>query len=765
MIEKLNRWLFSTVYKSEEDQRMARVLFILICAYWFASLVVIVLDQVWGNKSLTINLIAGGVFQLIPVLLLRYGKLAASGFFNIAIYLVFATYFATIGQGIHDYVVILYPIIIMIAGLTGHRRRLILATIISLAAIAWLILGEINGWISPIIVPSRWPDIIAAGLLILTGAIAVYLLVTNLEYGMAQTRHELNERKRVETALRESEENLKEIIESSPDNIFVVEIEGNERYRLKRINTALEKIFNSSRSNIEGKYISDLVDKESAKLIHARFAQCIRTKTALKYEEYATLPNKTYFTSLIPILNKEETVVRLIGISRDITERKQAEDALRSREGRYRALFEQSHDGVFIISLDGQYLDVNQRGAEMLGYSVDEILYYRGREILAENGPSQRTIKQLMTGKKVPLTERMFCRKDGTVFTAEVNMELVLDGNGNPLHIQSIVRDITIRKKMQLAMEQTENRFRALIEHSTDAITLIDANARVVYESPSVALLSGYTAEERLGRSGLELIYPEDIPMIRQILGQVLSEPNRIESARFRSVHKDGNVRWTEGTAINLLHQPSVKAIVINYRDITDRNRAETALREANEQLSLRIKEVIDLQHELREQALRDPLTGLYNRRHLADAMEREVARIKREKLSLSVIVIDIDYFKKINDNHGHQIGDQFLIAISKVIASHARTSDIACRYGGEEFLLVMPGANMRTAIKRAEEIRKECADIKIVSGEKNLKVTLSLGVATYPKHGKTAEEIVIKADKAMYKAKRAGRNCVTAWK
>ena len=350
--------------------------------------------------------------------------------------------------------------------------------------------------------------------------------------------------------------------------------------------------------------------------------------------------------------------------------------------------------------------------------------------------------------------------------------------NHNKLHEET--REVNLRKlreriaeleaseaelgKMAQALKQSEKRFRALIEHSTDAITLIDANARVIYESPSVELLSGYSAEERLGRSGLELIYPDDLPTVREVMGRVLAQPNHIENAIFRSVRNDGVIRWTEGTAINLLHEPSVGAIVINYRDITDRKNDEKALQDANEELSVRVREIEELQSELREQALRDPLTGLYNRRHLADAMERELARVKRERRSLSVIVLDIDRFKEINDNYGHQIGDQFLIEISNLIAGHARSSDIACRYGGEEFLLVMPGATLKTALKRAEQIRKQAEDIRISIGKKQLKVTLSLGVATYPKHGKGAEEIVVKADKAMYKAKRAGRNCVAVW-
>lgn len=322
-----------------------------------------------------------------------------------------------------------------------------------------------------------------------------------------------------------------------------------------------------------------------------------------------------------------------------------------------------------------------------------------------------------------------------------------------------------VHGEMARTLEQSEKRFRALIEHSTDAISLIDAKTNVIYESPSVNLMTGYSAEERLGKSGLELIYPEDLPQIRSTMARVFAQPNHIESSQFRSVRKNGTVWWTEGTAINLLHEPSVGAIVINYRDITDRKNAEQALQAANKELRVRIREIEKLHIELREQALRDPLTGLYNRRYLADAMERELARVKRERRSMSVIIMDIDHFKKINDRYGHQVGDQFLIGIAKLIAGYARTSDIACRYGGEEFLLVMPGATLTIALKRAGNICKQVSEMRIPVGKKNLQVTMSLGVATYPKHGKGAEEIVIKADNAMYKAKRAGRNCVVIWK
>ena len=199
-------------------------------------------------------------------------------------------------------------------------------------------------------------------------------------------------------------------------------------------------------------------------------------------------------------------------------------------------------------------------------------------------------------------------------------------------------------------------------------------------------------------------------------------------------------------------------------RDIVERKRVERSLKNANELMKIQVAEIKKLQFDLREQALHDPLTGLYNRRFLSETMEREIAIAKREKKSLSVIVMDLDYFKNINDTYGHQVGDQFLIEFATLLGSRIRKSDTAYRYGGEEFLLVLPGTQVEDAAKRADEIRLACANIRISHKSKNLQVTTSIGVATYPLHGKEPEEVVIKADKALYRSKQNGRNRTTIW-
>jgi len=188
-------------------------------------------------------------------------------------------------------------------------------------------------------------------------------------------------------------------------------------------------------------------------------------------------------------------------------------------------------------------------------------------------------------------------------------------------------------------------------------------------------------------------------------------------------------------------------------------------LEEINKQLQIQMKEIERLQRTLREQARRDPLTGLYNRRYLSEALQHELSRARRARKSVSVIIMDVDHFKKINDAHGHQLGDKFLQEIANLLSTHTRDFDFACRYGGEEFLLVLPSATARNAFKRAEQIRRQCADIRIQHEDKELAVTISMGIATYPRHAKSVDELLSKADQALYISKRNGRNKATAWK
>jgi diguanylate cyclase (GGDEF)-like protein len=163
----------------------------------------------------------------------------------------------------------------------------------------------------------------------------------------------------------------------------------------------------------------------------------------------------------------------------------------------------------------------------------------------------------------------------------------------------------------------------------------------------------------------------------------------------------------------------------------------------------------------LEELSVRDPLTGLLNRRYLDETMAREIAQAERGARPVSFVLIDLDHFKRLNDTRGHGVGDAVLQAVGELLAASIRAGDLACRYGGEEFLLVLPGTSAQAALQRTDELRRALAGLRLAAKGRPVRVTLSAGVATYPDHGATREELIRKADAALYSAKASGRDCV----
>lgn len=188
-------------------------------------------------------------------------------------------------------------------------------------------------------------------------------------------------------------------------------------------------------------------------------------------------------------------------------------------------------------------------------------------------------------------------------------------------------------------------------------------------------------------------------------------------------------------------------------------------LRQADEERSQELLPVNDqtvqIIQELREQASRDALTGLYNRRYLEENLGQQVLRAVREGSSLSILMMDIDHFKHVNDTYGHPAGDKVLQTLAALLQSCIRVDDIPCRYGGEEFCVLMPGATIAIASERAEHIRQAIQDMAIHDQGQEIRVTLSVGVSAYPQHGSSGEELLACADRALYQAKGTGRNRV----
>ena len=187
-------------------------------------------------------------------------------------------------------------------------------------------------------------------------------------------------------------------------------------------------------------------------------------------------------------------------------------------------------------------------------------------------------------------------------------------------------------------------------------------------------------------------------------------------------------------------------------------------LEDANAALHEQIRTIHDLQEMLREQANRDSLTGLFNRRYLEGTLEREIARCKREETPISMLFFDIDHFKLINDTYGHQAGDEVLRVLARILQDSARAEDIVCRYGGEEFLLVLPKMPLNIARERGEYLLRLFEATVVVFGERRIRITTSIGIAGTPLHSDFAEGLIRCADEALYLAKHNGRNRVVTF-
>lgn len=196
-------------------------------------------------------------------------------------------------------------------------------------------------------------------------------------------------------------------------------------------------------------------------------------------------------------------------------------------------------------------------------------------------------------------------------------------------------------------------------------------------------------------------------------------------------------------------------------RNITARRNAEDKLRKTNEELEVRLAEIRALQQQLHQQTLRDSLTGLYNRRYLGECLERELYRAKREGYPVTLMMLDVDHFKPFNDAHGHQAGDAALKALAEKLSANMRAEDVICRFGGEEFLGLMPGITAEAARQRITDLRRQQGPLRVSHNGQNHSVHFSAGLAEYPRHATNGEDLIRKADQALYRAKHGGRDQV----
>ncbi len=295
-----------------------------------------------------------------------------------------------------------------------------------------------------------------------------------------------------------------------------------------------------------------------------------------------------------------------------------------------------------------------------------------------------------------------------------------------------------------------------VMEHIPELVFVVDAHDRVMDANSVAQRVLGKHMDEIIGRDPLEVF--REWP---QLLNRFLTANETREEIQIPG-EPPRTLELVVSALYNRFNQLDGRIIVAH--DITEHKSLENDLKFAIEILTHQLEEIEKLRAELQEQAIHDPLTNAYNRRYMAEFLDKEISRAERDRTPISVVIMDMDNFKHFNDTYGHKCGDAVLQFFANFLVDHTRRGDIVCRYGGEEFVILMPNAPFETGYERAEMWRQSFSETAIEYEGMKLFATFSAGVSCFPMHGTTGDSLLQAADKALYQSKNHGRNRVTRY-
>jgi len=386
------------------------------------------------------------------------------------------------------------------------------------------------------------------------------------------------------------------LIENIDDGYFEVDLAGNFTF----FNNAVCRILGYSRKELMGKNNRFYCDQEEAKKIFNTFGKIYKTGKPLKeFGCYITRKDGTKrFIEGSVYLRKNSSgkPIGFLGIAHDVTERKQAETSLRRSEDDFRSLFEQSIDGIIIFDAS-RIVMANRAFLAMSGHPLKKLMDINPLDFLHpdDRETARQRLKKLLSGQRIPEDNiyRAF-RADGSPSWVELRTTLI-EWKAKPA-FQTIVRDITERKKAEEALQKSERYFKEITENSSDILIITDQEGIIKYCSRSVERFLGYKPEELIGRSGFPLIHPDDLPRAAaDYTSAILEEDGRLIPNTFRVMHKDGSEVYLDGLGKNLLGNPDVAGFVMNVRDITERRLAEEKLRREEERFQALAKQSQDI--------------------------------------------------------------------------------------------------------------------------------------------------------------------------
>ena len=445
-------------------------------------------------------------------------------------------------------------------------------------------------------------------------------------------------------------------------------------------------------------------------------------------------------------------------IAQMVIERARLAGALQESQALYRLIAENNNDMIWVMEypfLSCSY--VSPSAERMRGWTPEEIRDQPFEDMVSLDSVHlvQETLQDCMRRIDVgDLTGRFFTmelehlHKDGHVFPVETRGTIMLDSDGRPTHIIGSTRDITQRKAAEDALHQAREELanqlllaQTLINAIPSPVFAKDRAGRYLMCNKAFEDYCGRPREEILGKDGFDLWPREMAQAWFEADNSVFNNPHA-QAYDAKVLHSDGTQRDVVlNNAIFCDSHSKVAGMIGVAMDITERKAAEEATR---------------------TMALFDQLTGLPNRRMMEDQLDQMLTVAKREHRKLSLLFVDLDRFKAVNDQHGHKTGDWLLVQVASRMRSVLRATDIASRFGGDEFVILLPDAHRtEDAVLVAEKIRAELEKTFVMENGVELEISSSIGVAMYPGQAENVRDLLHSGDEAMYCAKNNGRNAV----
>lgn len=539
-----------------------------------------------------------------------------------------------------------------------------------------------------------------------------------------------------EQKLTQSEKQLRTLIDTMPDLVWLKDPQGvylscNSSY-LAFLDLPCEKVIGMTDYDLYDQAIADAYRKYDHLALEAG-GPCTNEEDAV----YADGRVEQLETIKTPVYDPQGGCIGVLGIGRNITGRKRSERQLVESERRFRAIFNQAAVGIARVSPDGQWLEVNDKLCEIVGYPREQLIKKTFQEItFAEDLDSDvALVNQTLAGERETYAmDKRYIRSSGDLVWIRLTVSLCRDDMGEPLYFISVIEDIDERKKTEEKLREAA----AVFSSTAEGVIITGPDGNILDVNRAFTRITGYSRDEVAGEN-----------------------PRMLKSGRHEEQfyldmwsHIQQNGHWS-GEIWNRAKNGAIFPEILTISAVQSETGEATGYVGVFSDISTLKATEARLDH----MAHHDPLTGLPNRALFRDRLIHGLERCKRSNKKVAVVFLDVDHFKNINDTMGHSVGDQLLLEIARRLKQVTRSGDTVGRISGDEFCLVIEELGSLAEAAPLVEKLMSVFETPFQVKDHSLRVTSSVGVAIYPENAKDSDALLSYADAAMYEAKEAGRN------